>query len=170
MVVEGHALANVVLGGYVLGAPIGTAPVVIVVGGITASPFPFGDAASATDPWWPALHGTELIDPTTTTILCPCWPGNGSTWQGFDDGPIPWSYGRRHDEHGAGIGRRTRGKVGVLRSKLLETADEVTALASPTWRGLTWTSVADSSSLTCQVFSVATAHSLSAPPSRTVPT
>ena len=89
MVVEGHALANVVLGGYVLGAQIGTAPVVIVVGGITASPFPFGDAGSATDPWWPALHGAELIDPTTTTILCPCWPGNGSTWQGFDEGAIP---------------------------------------------------------------------------------
>ena len=23
------------------------------------------------------------------TVLCPCWPGNGSTWQGFDEGPIP---------------------------------------------------------------------------------
>ncbi len=89
MVVEGHALANVVLGGYVLGRPIGTAPVVIVVGGITASPFPFGDATSATEPWWPALHGTDLIDPSQATVLCPCWPGNGSTWQGFDDGPIP---------------------------------------------------------------------------------
>jgi homoserine dehydrogenase len=22
-------------------------------------------------------------------VLCPCWPGNGSTWRGFDDGPIP---------------------------------------------------------------------------------
>ena len=38
MVVEGHALDEVVLGGYMLGAPLGTAPVVIVVGGITASP------------------------------------------------------------------------------------------------------------------------------------
>ncbi|MBL0213040.1 MAG: homoserine dehydrogenase [Myxococcales bacterium] len=89
MVVEGHALANVVLGGYVLGPALGTAPVVIIVGGITASPFPFGDAATATDPWWPALHGAELIDPTTMTVLCPCWPGNGSTWEGFDDGAIP---------------------------------------------------------------------------------
>ena len=89
MVVEGHALEQVVLGGYVLGAPLGTAPVVIIVGGITASPFPFGDAASGAEPWWPSLHGAELIDPAQATILCPCWPGNGSTWKGFDDGPIP---------------------------------------------------------------------------------
>ncbi len=89
MVVEGHALEQVVLSGYVLGAPLGTAPVVIIVGGITASPFPFGDSASAAEPWWPALHGTDLIDPERTTVLCPCWPGNGSTWKGFDDGPIP---------------------------------------------------------------------------------
>jgi len=46
MVVEGHALVDLVLAGYVLGRPLGTAPVVIVVGGITASPFPFGDPAS----------------------------------------------------------------------------------------------------------------------------
>jgi homoserine dehydrogenase len=89
MVVEGHALQDVVLGGYVLGAKLGTAPVVIIVGGITASPFPFGDAASNAEPWWPALHGAELIDPGAMTVLCPCWPGNGSTWQGFDEGPIP---------------------------------------------------------------------------------
>ena len=89
MVVEGHALSSVVLGGYVLGPTIGTAPVVIIVGGITASPFPFGDAASGAEPWWPALDAPDLIDPATTTVLCPCWPGNGSTWQGFDEGPIP---------------------------------------------------------------------------------
>jgi homoserine dehydrogenase len=87
MVVEGQALADVVLGGYVLGPPLGTAPIAIIVGGITASPFPFGDAASAAEPWWPALH--DLIDPATTTLLCPCWPGNGSTWRGFDEGPLP---------------------------------------------------------------------------------
>ena len=44
IVVEGHTLEEVVLGGYVIGPALGTAPVVIVVGGITASPFPFGDA------------------------------------------------------------------------------------------------------------------------------
>jgi len=89
MMVEGHALAEVVLGGYVLGAPLGTAPVVIIVGGITASPFPFGDPATGSEPWWPALSGPELIDPTRMTVLCPCWPGNGSTWRGFDEGVIP---------------------------------------------------------------------------------
>ena len=89
MVVEGHALEDVELAGYVLGAPLGTAPVVIVVGGITASPFPFGDAASGSEAWWPALHAPGLIDPARMTVLCPCWPGNGSTWRGFDDGPLP---------------------------------------------------------------------------------
>lgn len=89
MTVEGHALADVVLGGYVLGAPLGTAPVVIVVGGITASPFPFGDPASGAEAWWPALAAPDLIDLSRATVLCPCWPGNGSTWRGFDDGPIP---------------------------------------------------------------------------------
>jgi homoserine dehydrogenase len=89
MVVEGHALADVVLAGYLLGQPLGTAPVVIIVGGITASPFPFGDPASGADAWWPALQAPDLIDPARATVLCPCWPGNGSTWRGFDDGAIP---------------------------------------------------------------------------------
>jgi homoserine dehydrogenase len=89
MVIEGHALEDVVLGGYVLGAVLGMAPVVIVVGGITASPFPFGDPANGVEPWWPALDAPDLVDASRMTILCPCWPGNGSTWRGFDDGPIP---------------------------------------------------------------------------------
>ncbi|MBA3540705.1 MAG: alpha/beta fold hydrolase, partial [Deltaproteobacteria bacterium] len=89
MVVEGHALADVVLGGFVLGAPLGTAPVFIVVGGITASPFPFGDRETSVEPWWPALLAPDLIDPTRHTILCPCWPGNGSTWKGFDHEASP---------------------------------------------------------------------------------
>jgi len=89
MVVEGHVLQDVVLGGYVLGAPLGTGPVVIVVGGITASPFPFGDPANGVAAWWPALDAPDLIDPASMTILCPCWPGNGSTWRGFDDGFTP---------------------------------------------------------------------------------
>jgi len=89
MVVEGHALADVVLAGYVLGRPLGTAPVVIVVGGITASPFPFGDPAGGAEAWWPALQAPDLVDPACTTVLCPCWPGNGSTWRGFEDGAVP---------------------------------------------------------------------------------
>lgn len=88
LVVEGHRLQDVVLGGWAYGPDLGAAPVVVIVGGITASPFPFGDGGGI-EPWWPALQGEGLVDPTRTTVLCPCWPGNGSTWGGFDgpDGP-----------------------------------------------------------------------------------
>ncbi|HEY4182770.1 MAG TPA: homoserine dehydrogenase [Kofleriaceae bacterium] len=89
MTIEGHALADVVLGGYVLGAPLGTAPVVVIVGGITASPFPFGRPQMGdepeVEPWWPALKAPDLVDPAHQTVVCPCWPGNGSTWKGYDD-------------------------------------------------------------------------------------
>jgi len=37
------------------------------------------------EPWWPALRTDDLVDPSRQTVLCPCWPGNGSTWAGFDD-------------------------------------------------------------------------------------
>ncbi|HEY4244825.1 MAG TPA: homoserine dehydrogenase [Kofleriaceae bacterium] len=87
MTIEGHALADVELAGFAAGAPLGTAPVVVLVGGITASPFPFGDADTGAEPWWPALR--TLIDLETTTMLCPCWPGNGSTWRDFEDGSVP---------------------------------------------------------------------------------
>jgi homoserine dehydrogenase len=90
--VEGQRLEDVVLGGWAYGPPPGSAPVVVIVGGITASPFPFGDgrgpALGGVEAWWPALAGDGLIDPAKTTVLCPCWPGNGSTWRGFD-GPEP---------------------------------------------------------------------------------
>ncbi|MEZ5286476.1 MAG: homoserine dehydrogenase [Vicinamibacterales bacterium] len=88
---EGHRLEAVTLGGWVYGPEPGTAPAVVVVGGITASPFPFGGDApdGPADPWWPALMAPDLIDPATTTVLCPCWPGNGSSWRGFDEGPPP---------------------------------------------------------------------------------
>ena len=43
--IEGRALEDVQLGGWVYGPELGTAPVVVIVGGITASPFPFGDGA-----------------------------------------------------------------------------------------------------------------------------
>lgn len=89
MVVEGHALADIELSGYLVGRPLGAAPVMVVVGGITASPFPFGNPASGAEAWWPALQAPDLIDPEHATVLCPCWPGNGSTWRGFDDGAIP---------------------------------------------------------------------------------
>ena len=89
LVVEGHALEDVTLAGHVLGCDLGTAPVVLIVGGITASPFPFGDQATASEPWWPSLAAADLIDPSRQTVLAPCWPGNGSTWRGFDEGPLP---------------------------------------------------------------------------------
>ncbi|MDB4954378.1 MAG: hypothetical protein JWO36_1947 [Myxococcales bacterium] len=89
MVIEGHALIDVELAGYVSGAPLGTAPIVVIVGGITASPFPFGDADTAAEAWWPALAAPDLIDLATQTVLAPCWPGNGSTWRGFDEGTLP---------------------------------------------------------------------------------
>ena len=87
MVIEGHALADVELAGYALGPELGTAPVVLIVGGITASPFPFGDGGES-EAWWPALQAPDLIDPARQTVLTLCWPGNGSTWRGLDDGPL----------------------------------------------------------------------------------
>ena len=88
MTIEGHALSDVHLSGWAYGPEIGTAPVVVIVGGITASPFPFGDGkttADAVEAWWPALKAPDLVDPTRHTVLCPSWPGNGSTWRGLDD-------------------------------------------------------------------------------------
>ena len=89
LTIEGRTLENVQLGGWVYGPELGTAPAVLIVGGITASPFPFGDGqSSGEDPraaWWPALCAPDLIDPAKYTVLCPTWPGNGSTWKGFDD-------------------------------------------------------------------------------------
>jgi len=92
MAIDGLVLADVSLAGWAYGPELGTAPVVVVVGGITASPFPLGDSSAppeaGRDAWWPAIFGPGLIDPERHTILCPCWPGNGSTWRGFDD-PSP---------------------------------------------------------------------------------
>src|SRR5690349_21339074 len=88
MDVEGHALSGVSLAGWAFGPELGTAPVVVIVGGITASPFPFGDG-DAVEPWWPSLRAPDLIDPSRHTVLCPCWPGNGSTWRGFEDAAAP---------------------------------------------------------------------------------
>jgi homoserine dehydrogenase len=88
MQIEGHVLEDVSLAGWAFGPELGTAPVVVVVGGITASPFPFGDGGEI-EPWWPALRAADLIDPARHTVLCPSWPGNGSTWRGIDDPAAP---------------------------------------------------------------------------------
>ena len=88
LTIEGRQLDDVRLGGWAYGPEIGAAPAVLIVGGITASPFPFGDGESDDDTraaWWPALCAPDLIDPSQHTVLCPSWPGNGSTWKGFDD-------------------------------------------------------------------------------------
>src|SRR5262249_41116382 len=84
MMVEGHALSGVELAGYLIGQPLGAAPGVVIVGAIAPSPFPFGDPTSAAEAWWPALQAPDLVDPSRATVLCPCWPGNGSTWRGFE--------------------------------------------------------------------------------------
>ena len=82
----GQLLRAVRLCGYWHGQPLGTAPVVLPVGGITASPFPFGDGEHPG--WWPALDTADLVDPTQHTILCPCWPGNGTSWTALQ-GEVP---------------------------------------------------------------------------------
>ena len=91
MTIEGHELVDVHLSGWVYGPEIGTAPAAVIVGGITASPFPFGDPTEPKEreAWWPALCAPDLIDPTRYTVLCPSWPGNGSTWRGFEDDVEP---------------------------------------------------------------------------------
>jgi homoserine dehydrogenase len=90
MTIEGHELADVQLSGWVYGPELGTAPAVVIVGGITASPFPFGDpAAPEREAWWSALGSPDLVDTTRYTVLCPSWPGNGSTWRGFEDESEP---------------------------------------------------------------------------------
>ena len=93
LTIEGHTLHDVLLSGWAYGPDLGTAPVVVVVGGITASPFPLGDgrgeAAGGVPAWWPALFAPDLIDVARTTVLCPCWPGNGSSWRGLDDTAPP---------------------------------------------------------------------------------
>jgi homoserine dehydrogenase len=89
MTIDGHVLQDVRLGGWIYGPELGTAPAAVIVGGITASPFPFGDGRDlgedAAEAWWPALGAADLISPERFTVLCPCWPGNGSTWRGFED-------------------------------------------------------------------------------------
>jgi homoserine acetyltransferase len=80
LVIDGCELA-----GYATGPALGTAPVVVVTGGITATPFPFtGD-----DAWWPALAADGLIDPDRPAGLAPCWPGSSSTWRSFAEVPLP---------------------------------------------------------------------------------
>ncbi|HUE89416.1 MAG TPA: alpha/beta fold hydrolase [Vicinamibacterales bacterium] len=88
LTIEGERLHDVSLAGWMYGRELGTAPVVVIVGGITASPFPIGDPSappeSGRDAWWPALFGEGGIDISRCTVLCPCWPANGTTWRGLE--------------------------------------------------------------------------------------
>lgn len=86
--VDEQTLFEVELSGWVYGPELGSAPVVLVVGGITATPFPFG-MGDDKPAWWPALLADDLIDPKTVTVLCPEWPGNGSTFRGIHDAQQP---------------------------------------------------------------------------------
>ncbi|MEZ4449224.1 MAG: homoserine dehydrogenase [Nannocystaceae bacterium] len=85
LTLAGRRLRGVVLRGYVSGAPLGSAPVIMLVGGITASPFPFGDGEGQPG-WWPALLGEGLVDLEAHTVVSVAWPGNGSTWIGLEGG------------------------------------------------------------------------------------
>ncbi|CAN5438676.1 hypothetical protein BH11MYX1_BH11MYX1_07400 [soil metagenome] len=87
MIVEGHVLHEVALAGFAVGAELGPeTPIAVIVGGITASPFPFGSGDDQ-EAWWPSLG--PLLDLEHTAVLAPCWPGNGSTWRDFETGAQP---------------------------------------------------------------------------------
>lgn len=80
-----HTLSDVQIRGTVGGVPLGEGPVFMLMGGITASPYPFGDGEQPG--WWSALQGPTRIDPGRHTVLCPAMPNDGTTWAGIDDGP-----------------------------------------------------------------------------------
>lgn len=80
---QGMMLEDVVLRGSAYGVPVGDGPVVVTVGGITASSQPFGDGEQRG--WWPALLDKGLVDPTTQTLLTPDWPAQGSGWSGLGE-------------------------------------------------------------------------------------
>lgn len=87
MLVEGHVLEEIELAGFAVGAELGPeTPIAVIVGGITASPFPFG-SGDGQEAWWPSLG--PLLDLEHTAVLAPCWPGNGSTWRDFETGVQP---------------------------------------------------------------------------------
>lgn len=74
----GAILRAVDLRGHAYGQPLGTAPVVVLAGGITADALPLGDGQQPG--WWQALHACGLLDSERQTILAPGTLGNVSDW------------------------------------------------------------------------------------------
>lgn len=81
----GERVEALTLRGVRYGRPLGAAPVVVLMGGITAPPTAFGDGASPG--WWSALDRPELIDTRRVTVLCPALLGNGSDWRALAEAP-----------------------------------------------------------------------------------
>ncbi len=74
----GGVLTDVALRGFAWGQPLGTAPVVVLAGGITADALPLGDG---TQPgWWQALEAAGLLPLDRLTVLAPGTLGNVSDW------------------------------------------------------------------------------------------
>jgi homoserine dehydrogenase len=85
--VEGTALSDLTLSGTLYGQPLGTAPVFVLLGGLTSDPYPLGRDG---DPgWWHALRGPGLLDLDQHTVLSPALPGSGTTWASLEDPDQP---------------------------------------------------------------------------------
>ncbi len=82
-----HDLTDLHLTGTLTGQPLGAAPMVVLLGGITADDLPLG-AADAPG-WWPALGAADRFDPATTTVLAPALAGKGTSWAGLTDRAAP---------------------------------------------------------------------------------
>ena len=80
---DGLDLRDVTLSGVHYGREIGTAPVFVLIGGLTADPYALGNGEQPG--WWHALAGEGCIDPTRHTVLCPALPGSGTHWASLDD-------------------------------------------------------------------------------------
>ncbi len=84
----GHTVASdLQLRGYQCGVPLGQGDIYVIMGGITASPFPFGSPKH--NPWWPALRNEQLVNLSETTVLTMALPGMGSSWKELESVQSP---------------------------------------------------------------------------------
>ncbi len=74
----GDTLQDVTLRGFAYGPPLGSAPVFVLAGGITADALPLGDGRRPG--WWQALEATGLLQLDRHTVLAPGTLGNVSDW------------------------------------------------------------------------------------------